>query len=157
MRDQAGETALKKESFLEVLADVCSVTTTCKLVGVGRATVYRWREADAEFRLAWDKSRALGVDALEDEAVRRAMEGVERPVLKNGVPTGHFVREFSDTLLIFLLKGAKPEKYRDRVSTEISGPAGRPLEIDDATAAAKLATILSTVQKRAERDVSDLV
>jgi hypothetical protein len=37
------------------------------------------------------------------------------------------VREYSDTLLIFLLKGARPQKYRDNVRQEVSGPNGAPL------------------------------
>jgi hypothetical protein len=48
---------------------------------------------------------------LEDEAVRRAYEGVERPVFQGGKQVG-VVREYSDTLLIFLLKALRPEKYR---------------------------------------------
>ena len=54
------------------------------------------------------------VQVLEDEAVRRAYEGVEKPVTVAG--QREFVREYSDTLLIFLLKGARPQKYRDNVN-----------------------------------------
>jgi hypothetical protein len=60
------------------------------------------------------------IDRLEDEAIRRASEGVSRPVLYkgrqvfvNGSPI--YETEFSDTLLIALLKGLRPETYnRDR-------------------------------------------
>jgi hypothetical protein len=31
------------------------------------------------------------------------------------------VRKYSDTLLIFLLKGARPAKYRERQQVEVSG------------------------------------
>jgi hypothetical protein len=40
------------------------------------------------------------------------------------------LREYSDTLLMFLLKGLLPERYRDRVKAEISGPAGGPIPIE---------------------------
>jgi hypothetical protein len=65
--------------------------------------------------------------------------------LKNGKPIVHPVThepyyelEYSDTLLIFLLKGIRPEKYRERF--EHSGPEGGPIEFSDARAyiAAKL-------------------
>ena len=56
------------------------------------------------------------VDALEDEAVRRAYEGVERAVTVAG--QREIIREYSDTLLIFLLKGARPERYRDNLRLE---------------------------------------
>ena len=39
------------------------------------------------------------------------------------------VREYSDTLLIFLLKGIMPNKYRDRVQTEHVGFGGSPLTV----------------------------
>jgi hypothetical protein len=50
---------------------------------------------------------------LEDEAVRRAYEGVEKPVCQMGKEVG-VIREYSDTMLIFLLKGLRPAKYRER-------------------------------------------
>lgn len=58
----------------------------------------------------------VGAGALEDEAVRRAYVGVEEPLFYQGKQCGT-VRKYSDTLLIFLLKGAKPAKYRERVHT----------------------------------------
>ena len=70
----------------------------------------------------------MGADMLEDEAVRRAKDGVERPVYQGGKLVGH-VQEYSDTLLIFLLKGARPEKYRDRVQRELSGPGGQTIQL----------------------------
>ena len=54
--------------------------------------------------------------ALEDEAIRRAYHGVQRPVTIAG--KRELVTGYSDTLLIFLLKGARPHKYRDNVHVE---------------------------------------
>ena len=53
------------------------------------------------------------------EARRRAVEGVERIVYHKGVECGR-VREYSDTLLMFLLRSHRPQKYRDntKVQTE---------------------------------------
>lgn len=65
------------------------------------------------------------VQCLEDEAVRRGYEGVERPVTIAG--KREIIREYSDTLLIFLLKAARPQKYRDYVRQEHVGPDGTPL------------------------------
>lgn len=45
--------------------------------------------------------------------VRRAYHGVEKPVTVAG--KREIIREYSDTLLIFLLKGARSNKYRDNV------------------------------------------
>jgi hypothetical protein len=67
---------------------------------------------------------------LEDEAIRRAHEGILTPVFYKGNPTG-VMREYSDALLMFLLRGFTPEKYRDRGSVEVSGPAGGPIAVTD--------------------------
>lgn len=90
-------------------------------------TAYNWREEDPEFAAAWDKAKAIGLDALEDEATRRAFEGTEKPVFHLGSECGT-IREYSDTLTIFLLKGGKPEKYRERVSQELTGKDGGPVK-----------------------------
>ena len=52
----------------------------------------------------------MAADILEDEVDRRAVEGVEKPVGWHKGKPGGYVREYSDTLLIFLLKGDRPEK-----------------------------------------------
>jgi hypothetical protein len=54
-----------------------------------------------------------GTDALEDEAVRRAVEGVIKPVFHQGKRVGT-LRVFSDPLLMFLLRARRPDKFADR-------------------------------------------
>ena len=34
----------------------------------------------------------------------------------------------SDTLMIFMLKARRPEKYKERRASELSGPGGRPIQ-----------------------------
>jgi len=41
----------------------------------------------------------IGADSLEDEAVRRARDGYDKPVYQQGQCVGH-VREYSDTLMV---------------------------------------------------------
>jgi hypothetical protein len=65
-------------------------------------------------------------DQLEQEARRRAHDGVRKPVYQGGKRVG-YIQEYSDTLLIFLLKGLRPEKYRERF--EHSGAGGGPLQL----------------------------
>ena len=52
---------------------------------------------------------------LEAEAWRRAHDGIEEPILYKGQVVTH-VRKYSDLLLMFLLKGLRPEKFRDKFS-----------------------------------------
>lgn len=61
------------------------------------------------------KAAVLG---LEDEAHRRAFEGVDKPVFYQGDECGT-IREYSDTLAIFLLKAHNPEKYRENSKVEL--------------------------------------
>lgn len=118
----------KRAAFLAALESTGNVCAACKSSKVSRPTVYRWRDADADFAKAWTKALDRGTDALEDEAVRRASEGTLKPVFQGGRKVGQ-IREFSDTLLIFLLKGRRPEKYKDRVSTTIGGNPENPVVV----------------------------
>lgn len=104
-----------------------NVSRACEAVDISRMTAYNWREENPEFAAAWDRAKAIGLDALEDEATRRAFEGTDKPVFHQGMECGT-IREYSDTLAIFLLKGGKPEKYRERVSQELTGKDGGPVK-----------------------------
>jgi hypothetical protein len=105
----------RKSAFLAALVTAGgNVTRACEAVDICRMTAYEWRDEDPAFAADWERCKAAGLDALEDEATRRAFDGVAEPVFHQGVPVGT-VQKYSDTLAIFLLKGGKPEKYKDRV------------------------------------------
>jgi hypothetical protein len=59
--------------------------------------------------------------------VRRARDGITEPVCQGGKLVGH-VQKYSDSLLIFLLKGAKPKKYSERMQAQISGSDDGPVQ-----------------------------
>jgi hypothetical protein len=56
--------------------------------------------------------------------VRRALVGWKEPVYQGGKEVGT-IRKFSDNLLIFLLKGKRPEVFRER--HELTGANGAAL------------------------------
>lgn len=116
-----------EQAFLHALSQLGNVTAAAEAVGLGRRTVYVWREADPDFAARWAEATEEAVERMEQEAWRRATQGVDRPVYQGGKQVG-MVKEYSDNLLIFLLKGSKPEKYRER--TEISGPGGGPVTVE---------------------------
>ena len=107
-----------------LLEETANTTRTCKLLGISRQTAYNARKNDPEFANDWAESIDIGYDTLEAEAVRRAFQGVEKPVYYQGKQCG-FVTEYSDTLLIFLLKGGRPEKYAGRHRFETAIPVTR--------------------------------
>lgn len=47
-------------------------------------TAYTWRKAMPYFATAWDDAMQAGLLALEDEAHRRAFEGVDEPLTHQG-------------------------------------------------------------------------
>jgi hypothetical protein len=124
---QAGTTVVvkltpeRKAAFCAALAaSGGNVSRACQAVDIARMTAYEWRDEDPAFAAAWERAKAIGMDALEDEATRRAFEGFDRPIVHQGVITAT-MREYSDTLAIFLLKGGKPEKYRERIDQNVNG------------------------------------
>lgn len=105
--------------FLRELARVGIVGAACKKAQVGRTTAYKTRDEDAEFAAAWAAALDDAADDMETEAWRRGKAGVLKPVYQGGKKVGS-VREYSDTLLIFMLKGTRPEKYRDRQQIDVT-------------------------------------
>lgn len=138
-------------AFLASLSEQGNIRLACESEGVkiDRSTAYRLRESDPAFAAAWAAALDQAADLLEEEARRRAYEGLRRVKFDRGRPImvpvvgadGLIVRdadgnaelvpyvehEYSDTLLIFLLKGVRPEKYRQRMDAQLSGPGGVPL------------------------------
>lgn len=122
-------TPKKRAAFLESLKETCNITKACELSGLARRSAYDWREDDEDFAADWQKALDVAADLLEEEAVRRAKEGTCKPVYQGGQLVGH-IQEYSDTLMIFLLKGAKPKKYMDRLVQEVTGKDGGPLQAE---------------------------
>ena len=100
---------LKKPAVLSAFKKCASVTKACEIADISRSSFYEWLKEDPEFKAAYEAAREEAVQVLEDEAIRRATIGG------------------SDTLLIFLLKAARPQKYRDYVRQEVTGPNGAGL------------------------------
>jgi hypothetical protein len=101
-----------KKAFLSAYGEACSISAAAEAAGLARQTHYNWLASDEAYKAAFLKMQEQAAQLLEDEAVRRAYQGVERPVTVAG--KREVVKEYSDTLLIFLLKGLRPDKYRER-------------------------------------------
>lgn len=114
-------TVERKAKFLAALAaNGANVRRAAEVVGISRMHLYRLRAAEPDFAAAWNEALDLGTEALEDEAIRRAHDGVDEPVFYQGSQCG-VVRKYSDTLMIFMLKARRPERYREAVEHKHSG------------------------------------
>jgi len=99
-----------KETFLSMLSSVPNITAVCKLLGVYPGTIDRHRKNDPKFDAAIREHMEQGYDMIEEEARRRAVDGVLEPVFYMGEEIGA-VRKYSDKLLSQLLKAYKPKKF----------------------------------------------
>lgn len=117
-------------AFLRVLARRGNVSDACKQADINRGTAYARREAEPEFDRLWKEAEKQASDSLEEEAWKRATEGTDKPIFYKGEKVGA-VTEFSDALLMFLLKGNKPEKFKERTETEHSGKVVIEVEYQD--------------------------
>lgn len=115
-----GWTKATRELFLEALSLGFSIGHSAAKAGISRSRVYQLRKEDEEFARDWDEAEEKGSDYIEDEARRRAVEGVTKPVFYQGDVCG-YVQEYSDTLLIQILKARRPDKYRENVNHNHSG------------------------------------
>lgn len=109
-----------KEKFIAALAKGKSVTAAARAAKVARPYVYEVKDSDPEFAQLWEDAIEQGTDRLEDEAYRRAHDGTDKPVYQQGEMVG-FIRQYSDSLIIFLLKSRRPEKYKDTSDVKVSG------------------------------------
>ena len=110
----------RQQVFLGVLAEHGNVAEAVKAAGVSRRVAFAHYETDEEFASAWRAAADEAADRLEREARRRALEGTEEPVFYQGKECGR-VRRYSDSLMLALLKAERPEKFKDRVASELTG------------------------------------
>ncbi|HEX2863050.1 MAG TPA: hypothetical protein VHN99_00665 [Deinococcales bacterium] len=121
-------TPKKRAQFLTLLAEDPNVSRAAEEIGVARSWLYQQRNTDPAFAAAWDEAVEHAVETLESEVRRRALGWDEDVFNKDGEHTGAR-RVYSDNLAMFLLKAHRPDRYRDRSTTEHTGPNGQPLEI----------------------------
>lgn len=115
-----GVTQPNRQKFLIALAQLGNRTRAAKAAGVSTVSTWIWRRDDADFAAAYTRAMEMAGELHEDELFRRSSEGVLEPVFQGGELVGS-IRRFSDTLLIFGLKGAMPDKYADRHKVEVKG------------------------------------
>ena len=108
-----------RPQFIEAFRNTGNARAACEAANISYDTAFGARQRSAEFRQQWEVARDEACDVMEAEAWRRAVLGTEKPVYHQGEVVGA-VKEYSDVLLIFLLKANRPQKYRERVSVDVT-------------------------------------
>lgn len=127
---------IKKKTLIAAFA-VCGVLNkACEVAGCERKQHRRWLKDDAKYAEEFQLAQDASIDGLELEARRRAVDGTKKVILYKGKPVFvpsdlknpkskkeiYVEHEYSDSMLMFLLKGQRPEKYRDNApKLEVNG------------------------------------
>lgn len=137
----------KKNRFIKTMLENGGyVERACRELKISRAAVTHWRDTDESFAVLMDTVKSLVIERLETEADRRAYEGVEEAVYYKGEVVGS-KRMYSDNLLMFRLKGLKPEVYRD-------GPrAGDAVKLSDKELDDALQRRMSALNKSSKEEI----
>lgn len=158
--------------FLAELAVTGNVSHSSEAAHVSRDTAYEHRKSDPQFADAWADAIEEANDALEAEARRRAVTGVDEPVIYQGQVAGEWigpdgrpategtdgakfvpltVKKYSDSLLIFLLNGDRPEKFRQnlKVSGDVEHKHSGEVAVREATPAHVLEVLADLARRRA--------
>jgi hypothetical protein len=105
----------KKAAMLAAIAKSGNVSASARAADIDRSTHYDWMHTDLEYAVKVGQAMEEAVDVLEAVARMRAIVG-------------------SDVLLIFLLKGHRPERYRERHDVKLASKVaveerGDPFEL----------------------------
>ena len=110
--------AREREKFIQLFADSGNVADSLRKAGIPQRTAYGWKKSDPEFAALWKEAEEIATDGLVDEARRRGVEGWDEDVYQQGKRVGT-IRRHSDRMLEILLKGHRPEKYRENPTTAV--------------------------------------
>lgn len=125
--------------FIKQLAVNGNVRNACEKSGVARQTAYDRKDKDPEFARAWQEAVEMACDTLEEAAFNRA-------------------KNYSDTLMIFLLKSHRPDKYREKRETKVDLKADVTMKDSPQSVEAQrqyILGVLSNLEKMIEDEDDD--
>ena len=115
-------------AFLSAYAIIGNVTDAAKCTGMSPGSVYNWT-GDEVFDKYYELADRAHSHYLQSGAQRRAVEGIKEPIYYQGEKVGEKTK-YSDNLLMFLMKGKEPERYRDNARVEVTGDGGGPIKVE---------------------------
>ena len=118
----------QKRAFLRIYAETGNVVQSFAAIGLHRDCHYHWLK-DETYAEAFKLAQTMADNRFEEEVYRRAFNGIDKPLVyqgqiskdENGNPVT--VKEYSDLLAIFALKGLFSDKYRyNQAGVVLNGP-----------------------------------
>lgn len=133
LRPEVAFSVRRRRAFLRALSQTGNLTLSCAAAGWSKDHMRTVRARDEEFDRLCHEALDTAADHVEAELFRRAVHGVEEPVWhkpKDGEPTVvGYVTKYSDQLMQTLVKGLRPEKYRERHEVQHEGSKGGVLVV----------------------------
>lgn len=116
----------RQNAFLAAYRLTASIGRSAAVAKVRRDAHSEWLKSDPTYRPRFEAVQEDAGQVLEDAAVERAIAGVKRMQFYQGRPLRYnrelqYEIEYSDSLLLALLKKFMPDKYRERTSVEHTG------------------------------------
>ncbi len=118
----------RKRAFLAAFAECGVISRAATESKCSRRNHVRWLEEDGEYAIAFAEAHDEANDKLESEARRRAHDGLLRMKFYQGAAIidprtnqPYVEHEYSDTLLMFLLNGERPQKFKHNVDMTSGG------------------------------------
>jgi hypothetical protein len=102
------------EIAVQYLSEGYSVTALAGHIGVARSTVFKWADENAEFSDSLRTGQALAAKWWENQL---------REIVQGG--------QGNATAAIFGVKNRSREEWKDKHETEITGPDGGPVQIQE--------------------------
>lgn len=106
--------------FLAAYAECGTIRTATAMSGVARSMHWEWLANSPGYAEKFEAAKAESVEMLEDEARRRAHDGIRKRKFHPRSKRAYDEIEYSDVLLIVLLKANAPEKYRERFDSQVN-------------------------------------
>jgi hypothetical protein len=145
-RPSAAERKAAQETFLRTFANTANLRASAMAAKVDRNTIYKWLETDEQFSFQYHQAELDASDCIRAEIWRRAIQGVEEPIVSMGSLVYEYhpilddegkpkldekgrpitqrgqrltVRKYSDALLSLLARARMPE-FRDKSESNIT-------------------------------------
>jgi hypothetical protein len=118
----------RKPAFLAAFTKTLQLTAAAKASGVDLSTHYKWLKDDPQYCIDYEKARNDVAQRCEDVAIAHACDGVKKTLYYRGRPihigktrTHAYVVEYDHSLLLNVLRRLRPDDWRERVDTHVTG------------------------------------